>query len=169
MFDMLTQKWKMGPCLASVFITCFGGYIWDCANAVNEFCLLGSIFFIFYVILSLINYLENFSADIVLGSKRFSNVSECLDFRKNSKDRQRMVSLLRKVAEFGFASIKNESDSRAKFGNQYNVLGVVDPRAVIIGVPREIRVGVRSGVVPSSQSMRLIIASELYPKLPEHE
>jgi hypothetical protein len=42
--------------------------------------------------------------------------------------------------------------------SQWNVLGIVDPKSVVIGVPVDIRKRNRSGVVPLSQSMRLIIA-----------
>jgi hypothetical protein len=36
MFELLTVDWKMGPSLASVFIACYGGHIWNCALAVDE-------------------------------------------------------------------------------------------------------------------------------------
>lgn len=36
MFEMLTKKWGMGPSLASVFISCYGGHIWNCALAVAK-------------------------------------------------------------------------------------------------------------------------------------
>lgn len=36
MFELLTKKWGMGSCLASVFIACYGGHIWNCAIAVDK-------------------------------------------------------------------------------------------------------------------------------------
>lgn len=74
-----------------------------------------------------------------------------------------MEKLLDEVARYGFASIADNEDPRTQIGSQYNVLGVVDPYALVIGVPESIykAEGVKAGVVPASQSMRLIIADLL--------
>jgi hypothetical protein len=142
MFEMLTKKWGMGPSLASVFIACYGGHIWNCALAVDK----------------LLSQKEKFRANSMLGSTLFSNVTECIDSKLEG-----MNELLREVAQVGFAPITKNSDPRAQVGSQYNVLGVVDPYALVIGVPEPTykAEGVEAGVVPASQSMRLIIAQKL--------
>lgn len=35
MYRLLTEEWKMGPYLASLFIACFGGHIWNCSLALR--------------------------------------------------------------------------------------------------------------------------------------
>jgi len=140
MYEALTTKWEMGHHLASVFIACYGGHLWNCANA---FDMLKS-------------KREVFKAKTVLGSSQFSNVDICV----NSKI-DRMKELLEEVAKVGFAPILNERDPRVEFASTHGVLGVVDPDAVVIDVPAEVREGKRCGVVPSSQSMRLVIANVL--------
>jgi len=142
MFELLTKKWGMGSCLASVFIACYGGHIWNCAIAVDK-----------------LHYnKEKFRANSVLGSSLFSNVDVCM--RSNV---DKMSELLEEVARVGFAPVINNEDARALIGSQYNVLGVVDSTSLVIGVPeatyqaQEIDVG----VVPASQSMRLVIATKL--------
>jgi hypothetical protein len=74
-----------------------------------------------------------------------------------------MQNLLDRVARYGFASIADNEDPRAQVGSQYNVLGVVDPYALVIGVPESTykAEGVEAGVVSASQSMRLVIAQKL--------
>jgi len=140
MYYALTMKWKMGHHLAAVFIACFGGHLWNCANA---FDMLKS-------------KKERFKARSVLGSSQFSNVDICL----NSPIEQ-MKELLEDVAKFGFAPVLNERDPRVEFGTSNGIIGVIDPDAVVLEhVPAEIK-GHRCGVIPSSQSMRLIIANVL--------
>jgi hypothetical protein len=140
MYEALTTKWKMGHHLASVFVACYGGHLWNCANAFD----------------ALLSKKENFKARSVLGSSQFSAVDICI----NSKIYQ-MKELLEEVAKIGFAPILNERDPRAEFGSLAGVMGVIDPDAVVVEVPVEYREGKRSGVVPFSQSMRLIIANVL--------
>jgi len=140
MYEALTKKWGMGHHLASVFIACYGGHLWNCANA---FDMLKS-------------KREAFKARSVLGSSQFSSVDSCI----NSKI-DRMKELLEEIAKVGFAPVLNERDPRVEFGSTHGVLGIVDPDAVVIDVPAEVREGKRCGVVPSSQSMRLIIANVL--------
>jgi hypothetical protein len=140
MYAALTAKWNMGHHLATVFIACYGGHLWNCANA---FDMLKS-------------KKDTFKAKSVLGSSQFSNVDLCI----NSKI-EHMKELLEEVAKVGFAPILNEHDPRVEFGSMNGVMGVVDPDAVVIEVPGSIREGNRCGVVPLSQSMRLIIANVL--------
>jgi hypothetical protein len=140
MYNTLTTKWKMGHHLASVFIACYGGHLWNCANALD----------------ALLSKKEIFKARSVLGSSQFSNVDICV----NSKI-DKMKDLLEEAAKIGFAPILNERDPRAEFGSLAGVIGVIDPDAAVVEIPAQYREGKRSGVVPYSQSMRLIIANVL--------
>jgi len=126
-------------------MSCYGGHIWNCANAINELYLQKEIF----------------EAGSVLGSSIFSNVSICLRAEYKEKPMPGIQELLEEVARFGFASIPDEDDPRARIASEKNVLGVVDARAVVVGVPYNLREGKKTGVVPSSQSMRLVIAETL--------
>lgn len=140
MYNALTKKWKMGHYLASVFVACYGGHLWNCANAVDAFKAKK----------------ESFKARTALGSSQFSNVDICINAKIDG-----MKELLEEAAKFGFAPILNDRDPRAEVGGLNGVIGVIDPDAVLIDVPDHLREGSRCGVVPLSQSMRLIIANVL--------
>lgn len=140
MYEALTTKWKMGHYLAMVFVACYGGHLWNCANALD----------------ALKTKKESFKARTVIGSSQFSNVDLCI----NSKI-EGMKELLEEAATYGFAPILNDRDPRAEFGGLNGVIGVIDPDAVVIDVPAHLREGTRSGVIPLSQSMRLVIANVL--------
>lgn len=97
----------------------------------------------------------------MLGGQLSTNVAECIDSKLEG-----MNDLLKEVARVGFAAIPKFTDPLAQIGSQYNVLGVVDPYALVIGVPESTykATGVKAGVVPASQSMRLVIADMLASK-----
>lgn len=70
-----------------------------------------------------------------------------------------MVLLLTQIAESGFAPISDKEDPVAEVINKYNVGGLVQKKqSTVIGLPPDAWGEYTLGLVPSAQSIRLVIA-----------
>ena len=75
-----------------------------------------------------------------------------------------LEDVLRELAERGFAAIPSRDDPRAEVVSENNVGGVVPRGASAPGLPRAAwATGAKFVLAASSQSMRLLLASELAP------
>ena len=143
MFELLCYEWGMGPRLADMFLNCYGGNVWLCSIALDEFSKRKGLF-------------------IPAASLPAASQSHALTCTES--EFPQMENVLREVAEFGFAPVVGMFDERIKFCSEKNVLGFVMARSTIPAVPYEIREKHQYGVVPSSQYMRLLLAQELVKK-----
>jgi hypothetical protein len=70
-----------------------------------------------------------------------------------------MRELLAQIAENGFAPISKKTDPVAEFTSEKNVGGLVQrQRAIVIGLPNDVWGEREIGIIPSKQSIRLVIA-----------
>ena len=96
----------------------------------------------------------------VPGSReQVDDVLSCLKF---NGDKKRMRELLTQIAENGFAPINDKTDPAAEFISKKNVGGLVQrQRATVIGFPDDVWGEHKTGLIPSKQSIRLVIAEVL--------
>ena len=78
-------------------------------------------------------------------------------------DNMRMRDALRQLSVTGFVPLQNIDDTVAKVISENNVGGVVKSTANIIGLRPEVwqQTKFENGIVPATQSMRLVIAKML--------
>src|SRR3546814_2594069 len=78
-----------------------------------------------------------------------------------------MRAMLHELAKVGFVPIAEDSDPRAKLLSEKNIVGTVRAGSVTIGIPRDLWKGNDNGLVPASQSTRLLIARPLHRLKPD--
>ena len=141
MYELLTTRWGMGHNLAVTLIDHYGGHIYD--------------------IVSQLEYLNRQGEDFVTVSQaQTDDVQRCLDF---DSDKKRMRELLTQIAKKGFAPLSKRQDREAEAISKYNVGGLVQLQgATVIGLPFDACGKHRIGLIPSKQSIRLIIAEVLH-------
>jgi hypothetical protein len=139
-FELLTTRWGVGRNLAATLIDCYGGHVYDIFLKLKELNSMG----------------DSFVAGIQMHA---NNVQMCLDF---DGDKLRMRELLTQIAVNGFAPIKKLTDREAEIISKNNVGGLVQKdRAMVIGFPAEVWGKYVMGLIPSKQSIRLVIAKVL--------
>jgi hypothetical protein len=140
MYELLTTKWGVGRNLAATLIDYYGGHVYDILLKLEELNSMGDSF--------------------LPGSQmQADSVLECLKF---DGDKAHMRELLTQIAENGFAPLKDKKDREAEVISKYNVGGLVQfERATIIGLPLSVRGEHEMGLIPSKQSIRLVIAKVL--------
>ena len=146
MYDLLTVKWGVESNVALALINIYGGHIYDMKEALSRL------------------HLEKEKFDYFFDSNLSSNVQECLDWRfEKEEDNVRMRETLRKLAVTGFVLLEKIDDPVAKVISANNVGGVVKKSGIVVGLNRQVWQGTESkyGIVPSKQSMRLVIAEML--------
>jgi hypothetical protein len=146
MYDLLTVKWGVESNVAVTLINIYGGHIYDIKEALSRL------------------YLERESFDYLFDSNLTSNVQQCLDWRfEKEEDNVRMRETLRQLAVTGFVLLEKINDPIAKVISLNNVGGVVKKSGIVIGLNRQVWQGtkIKYGIVPSKQSMRLVIAESL--------
>ena len=145
MYELLTYKWKMEPNLALAFIDYYGGNIFDVYKAIyrlsrdeERFCLYNTGY--------------------------FNDVRSCLEWKgSDPMDRWNMRQALTQLVHTGFYVLKSRNDPIAKVISKHNVGGVVKESGKIIGLSPDLS-GVsdfETGIIPTKQSMRLVIAKVL--------
>ena len=146
MYDLLTVKWGIEPNVAFALINIYGGHIYDMKEALSRL------------------HLEKERFDYFFDSNLSSNVQECLDWRfEKEEDNVRMRDTLRQLAVTGFVLLEKINDPIAKVISLNNVGGVVKKSGIVIGLNRQVwqKTIFEFGIVPSKQSMRLVIAKML--------
>ena len=147
MFALLTTRWGMGEHLAAAFLNFYGGHVYDAYNAVLELQLKKEDY------QQIFPWVTSLEIDALL---------ICLEMAGESKsDRTLMKKVLTTLATSGFSAIKSKNKV-AEMLSSYNVGGVVPRGATVVGLPLTAFKGAyKSGLVPSKQSIRLMIAMDL--------
>jgi len=144
MFKLLTEEWGVGEKLATALISHYGGHIYNTHNALQR--LNKSPFY----------------PRCAFDSGHFKKVINCLN---DTTDKPRMIMVLKQLAEKGFAPLEDANDDAvAEVISSLNVGGVVHKTGSVVGLSNEHWGKSRFGIVPASQSMRLVIADVLHSK-----
>ena len=140
MYELLTTKWGIGHNLAVTLTDHYVGHIYD--------------------ILLRLEALNSMGEGFVPGSQlQADSVLECLKF---DGDKPHMRELLTQIAEKGFAPLSDKEDREAEIISKNNFGGVVQfEKATVIGLPTAVHRDHKMGLIPSKQSIRLVIAEVL--------
>ena len=140
MYQLLTEEWEISETLSLALISLYGGDIWDTYQALMRLRDMKEDFFLFDSLLT-------------------SNIANC--FQKGI-DNEVIVRTLKLLSETGFSPLKDIDDSVAEILNRNYVAGIVKPASLNVGLPNSVwDDGCLFGLVPSSQSARLLIAEYL--------
>ena len=141
MFKLLTQEWKLSENLSLALISLYGRHIWDVYQALMR--------------------LRRMKEDFYLVDANLSaNIDMC--FEGENFDKEETKNYLRQLAESGFVPLKKRNDPIAEVISKNNVGGVVELSALNVGLPDTVwDRGCKFGLVPASQSTRLLIAEYL--------
>jgi hypothetical protein len=146
MWELLTQKWGIDEELARALLSRYGGHIYDTVNCLNDLSLSRKKFALW----------DGF---------RHVGVLNCLHWKgEDPEDQKRMRSCLRLLAENGFVPLDRHDDPVAKVISENNVGGVVLVGSAFDGIPEEAWIRpdgseITFGLIPTKQSLRLLIAS----------
>jgi hypothetical protein len=146
MYDLLTMKWGIERNVAVALINIYGGHIYDMKEALSRLHLKKESFYQFF------------------DSNLSDNVIQCLKWKgEKEKDNMRMRDTLRQLAVTGLVPLEDINDPIAKVISVNNVGGVVKSYGEVIGLRAEVwqQTKFKNGIVPTKQSMRLIIAEIL--------
>ena len=89
-----------------------------------------------------------------------ANIDMCFEGEK--VDKEETKNYLRQLAESGFVPLKKRNDPIAEMISKHNVGGVVAKSALNVGLPKSVWSSkIKYGLVPTSQSTRLLIAEYL--------
>ena len=100
----------------------------------------------------------------VFDAEMFERVDQCLAWEgSGTGDSERMRATLKLLAETGFAPLQARNDPVARVISENDVGGVVAMSALVIGLNSNVwsKHGCVFGLVPSKQSIRLVIAQRL--------
>ena len=144
MYKLLTEEWKLSSKLATILINIYGGHIYDIYQALQDLESMGKQF----------SPLDSFLS---------SNVQKCL---KWNEDKDLIIDVLKQLANSGFYPLEEADDPIARIISENNVGGVVRKNSLIVGLNEEVweKTDFEYGIVPSKQSMRLVIAKVLHLK-----
>jgi hypothetical protein len=146
MYDLLTVKWGIDPNLAVALINVYGGHIYDMKEVLSRL------------------HLEKETFRQLFDSNLSDDVRDCLEWKfEKDEDDMRMRDTLRQLAVTGFVPLKSIKDPVAKVISMNNVGGVVKSFAKVIGLRPDVwqQTKFENGIVPTKQSMRLVIAKIL--------
>jgi hypothetical protein len=159
-YDFTTRQLKLEKHLAIALVNRFGGHIYDMYRAIESLHYDGE------------DYVDNSALDM-------SNVLACLELsginltgiKENEEElKERMRRVLKQLAVKGFAFVEGKipfKDPIAECISFNNVGGVVNKGSLVIGLRDEVWVediALETGLIPSSQSIRIIIAKALVRK-----
>jgi hypothetical protein len=143
MYKLLTEEWKLSENLSLALISVYGGHIYNIYKALIRLREVKKDFYIFDANLS-------------------SNIDSCFDCKINKKQ---LIKYLVQLSENGFTPLKKRNDAEAEVLSRYNVAGVVVNSALNVGLPKSVwNNGCEYGLIPTSQSTRLVIAKYLFNK-----
>jgi hypothetical protein len=142
MFKLLTEKWELSERFALALISCYGGNIYKTYLAIKELQQMRDDFRPF-------------------GTTSSANLGNCFDECKNDS-KAALIVILKQLGENGFAPLKKRNDPLAEILSRNNIAGVVTNDAITIGLSKSVWTdGTEFGLVPSGQTMRLMIAKYL--------
>jgi hypothetical protein len=131
---LLQDEWGLGPRLSDVFLAFYGGHVHLAAQALAE----------------LATQLDEFNCESVAPELASYDISVCL----RSREAEPMATMLRALAERGFAPVQNATDDAcAQMLSKANLGGFVRTSATVVGLPEELRRSAKHGVVPASHFM----------------
>jgi len=140
MVKLLSQEWKLSEDLSLALISLYGGHIWDVYQALMRLREMKEDFYSFDANLS-------------------ANIAKCFKDKIEKKD---MIVALQQLAESGFVPLQDRDDPIAEVISKNNVGGVVAKSALNVGLPKSVwESKCEFGLVPTSQSTRLLIAKYL--------
>jgi len=140
MIKLLTEEWGLRENLALAVINLYGGHIWDIYQALLRLRKLKQDFFPFDAIVS-------------------ANIAKCF---KENIDKTVLISILKLLAETGFFPLNDRESLEAEAISRHNVAGVVMQSSLNVGLPNSVwDGGCKYGLVPATQSTRLLIAEYL--------
>jgi hypothetical protein len=142
MLKLLVTEWKLTNKLALGLVNLYGGHLYDIYLALIRLRKLKTRFF-------------PFDAD------RSANIALCFEEKIEEK---LLVDTLKLLAETGFVPLRKRNDPVAELLSKNNVAGVVKKSSLNVGLSESVwddGDGVEFGLVPSRQSMRLLIAEYL--------
>ena len=141
MYKLLTEEWKLSVNLSLALISLYGGHIYNIYKALMRLREMKSRFYPFEATLS-------------------SNIAKCF---KKEVDKEILISTLKSLSETGFSPLVDIDESVAEVLSRHNVAGVVIKSSLNIGLPDSVwGDGCKYGLVPTSQSTRLLIAKYLF-------
>jgi hypothetical protein len=130
----LLRAWGLGQRLCDVFLAFYGGHVHLAAQALAE----------------LATQLDEFNCESVAPELASYDISVCL----RSREAEPMATMLRALAERGFAPVQNATDDAcAQMLSKANLGGFVRTSATVVGLPEELRRSAKHGVVPASHFM----------------
>lgn len=142
MYSLLTEQWSIGENLALAVMSHFGGHIYDSFLALKS--------------------LDENNEEVFLNASLYSSVRHCLQqCLGDSKKEKEMKRLLTEMAVKGFVPIQDENDPLAEIISKNNVGGVVRRDSNVIGLSKNVWDGYKYGLIPSRNSIRLVIAKIL--------
>ena len=145
MYELLTAKWGVEPNVAIALINIYGGHIYNMKQALSRL------------------YLQKEEFNYFFNSNLSNNVKKCLKWKfEKQEDTVRMRDTLRQLAITGFVPL-DDNDPVAEVISAKNVGGVVQISGQVIGLRPEVwqETKFENGIVPATQSMRLVIAKML--------
>jgi hypothetical protein len=141
MYKLLTDEWKLSNNLSLALISLYGGHIWDIYQALMRLRESKEDFY-------------PFDANLT------SNIAKC--FKNGGEDKELLINTLKLLSENGFSPLKEDDEPVSEILSKHNVAGVVMKTALNIGLPKSVwSDGCKYGLVPTSQSTRLLIAEYL--------
>lgn len=146
MYELLTVNWGFESNIALALINVYGGHIYDIKEALSRL------------------YLQKETFHQFLRSNSSQNVIQCLEYKfEKEEDNVRMRDTLLQLAVTGFMPLKNINDPVAEVISINNVGGVVTSDGIAIGLRPDVwkQTKFEFGIVPTKQSMRLVIAKML--------
>jgi len=147
-YKLLTNEWGVGPNLSKALVSLLGGHIYKIYVALEK----------------LSQNLKYFRGTITAG--QVSDIQSCIRLSQRDENmKMKMVETLTLLAVKGFVPTEGDvyCDPIEEIISEYNVGGIVTKDSYIQGLPDEIWDNPKSktGLVPSSQSIRLAIAEVL--------
>lgn len=135
MRNLLLHKWGLGPRLTDVFLAFFGGHVHMASLALSK----------------LTEGLDLFECDDVGPDGVLGSIVDCIEGEAGGDGAGPMATVLRALAEKGFAPVSSDSNAQAQALSLANVGGLVRASSKVMGLPNSLRSGANFGVVPSSQ------------------
>lgn len=148
MYRLLTEEWKLSDKFSLALINLYGGHIWDVKQA----------------LMKLREMRENEVDFCLFDPDLTSNIANCFkDIRGNELGKERLINILKLLSKNGFYPLKEVDDQLAEVLSKNNVAGVVKKGSLIVGLPKSVWWSnkCKYGLVPTSQSTRLLIAEYL--------
>lgn len=102
--------------------------------------------------------LDLFDCDEVGPDGVLGSIVDCIEGEAGGDGAGPMATVLRALAEKGFAPVSSDSNAQAQALSLANVGGLVRASSKVMGLPSSVRSGANFGVVPSSQYTRNLIA-----------